>query len=77
MDDSEVDDAEGRLQIGETEQVVQDDLREGIALGVRDIPAIFINGARFEGELTIRNLSASIKELSSVQGTGKGTKKAA
>src|SRR5690606_4092907 len=32
LDDGQVDDAEGRLQIGETEEVIQDDLGEGVLL---------------------------------------------
>lgn len=56
---------------------VQDDLREGIALGVRDIPAIFINGARFEAEPTIKNLSTFIKDLHPRETAIKGAKKAA
>jgi protein-disulfide isomerase len=42
---------------------VQDDLREGISLGVTDIPAIFINDERFEKEPTVKNLKAHIQAL--------------
>lgn len=42
---------------------VQDDLKEGIKLGVTDIPAFFINGKRFEKEPTYKNLSSYIKTL--------------
>ena len=42
---------------------VQDDLKEGLSMGVTDIPALFINGVRFEKELTHKNLSDHIKEL--------------
>lgn len=42
---------------------VQDDLREGISLGVTDIPCFFINEVRFEKEPTRKNLEASINEL--------------
>lgn len=42
---------------------VQDDLKEGIKLGVTDIPAFFINGQRFEQEPTFKNLSSYIKKL--------------
>jgi protein-disulfide isomerase len=52
---------------------VQDDLRDGLALGVRDIPAIFINGNRFEGEPTFKNLTTLIKTHSEA----KSAKKAA
>src|SRR5215216_3371926 len=42
---------------------VQDDLREGISLGVTDIPCFFINGIVFEKEPTRKNLEGAIKEL--------------
>lgn len=42
---------------------VQDDLREGISLGVTDIPCFFINEVRFEKEPTRKNLEAAINEL--------------
>lgn len=40
---------------------VQDDLKEGIGLGVTDIPAVFINDERLEKEATVRNLKAAIQ----------------
>jgi protein-disulfide isomerase len=39
---------------------VQDDLKEGIDRGVKDIPAFFINGERFVGKPTFANLSTAI-----------------
>ena len=42
---------------------VQDDLKDGIDLGVTEIPAFFINGVRFEKEPTYKNLEAAINEL--------------
>ena len=42
---------------------VQDDLREGIEMGVTDVPTFFINGVRFEKEPTYKNLEAAIKSL--------------
>jgi protein-disulfide isomerase len=42
---------------------VQDDLREGIKLGITDIPAFFINGKRFEQAPNFKNLSNYIKTL--------------
>jgi protein-disulfide isomerase len=42
---------------------VQDDLREGLSLGVEDIPALFINGERFEQDLKIKNIKAKIDSL--------------
>jgi len=40
---------------------VQDDLRYGLDAGVTDAPAFLINGEKFEGKITAKNLSASIK----------------
>jgi len=40
---------------------VQDDLREGIDRGVKDLPAFFINDERFEGKPTYANISAAIE----------------
>lgn len=40
---------------------VQDDLKEGIDLGVKDLPAFFINGERFTAKPTYANLSAAIE----------------
>ena len=42
---------------------VQDDLKEGLNLGVTDIPAFFINGKRFEGAVTLKNFTAKIDAL--------------
>lgn len=57
---------------------IQDDLKEGIALGVNDIPALFINGERFKGEITFKEVSTAVKaSLQNVDKKGKGTKKAA
>jgi protein-disulfide isomerase len=40
---------------------VQDDLKEGIDRGVKDLPAFFINGERFIGKPTFANLSTAIE----------------
>ena len=40
---------------------VQDDLKEGITLGVNDVPAFFINGERLKGEITFKLVSTAIK----------------
>jgi protein-disulfide isomerase len=56
---------------------VQDDLREGLNLGVRDVPAIFINGKRFEGDPTIKSLTTLIKARFEGESGIKGAKKAA
>ena len=42
---------------------VQDDLREGINLGVIEIPALFINKVQFTKEITIKNLRSYIDSL--------------
>ena len=42
---------------------VQDDLREGIDLGIREIPVLFINGEWFEKELTLKNIKTRIDSL--------------
>ena len=39
---------------------VQDDLKEGIRLGVKDIPAFFINGQKLTGPATLDNLKMHI-----------------
>jgi protein-disulfide isomerase len=39
---------------------VQDDLKEGINRGVKDIPAFFINDVPFTGKPTFANLSAAL-----------------
>jgi len=41
---------------------VQDDLREGIDRGVKELPAFFINEEVFHGKPTYANLSAAIDE---------------
>lgn len=57
---------------------VQDDLKEGIQLGVTNVPAFFINRKRFEAEPTFRNLSAAVKALLQQQDAkGKTVNKAA
>jgi protein-disulfide isomerase len=39
---------------------VQDDLKEGLDRGVKDLPAFFINDEPFSGKPTFANLSAAI-----------------
>jgi protein-disulfide isomerase len=53
---------------------VQDDLKEGIERGVKDVPAFFINGERFVGKPTFANLSAAI-ETALKKGKRKSTAK--
>jgi protein-disulfide isomerase len=40
---------------------VQDDLKEGIGRGVKELPAFFINDEPFSGKPTFANLSAAIE----------------
>jgi len=40
---------------------VQDDLKEGLDRGIKDLPAFFINDERFTGKPTFVNLSAAIE----------------
>ena len=40
---------------------VQDDLKEGIRLGVKDIPVFFLNGERIKGPITFENLKTHIE----------------
>lgn len=39
---------------------VQDDLKYGIGLGVKEVPAFFINGEKLEGNITEKSLSDNI-----------------
>lgn len=55
---------------------VQDDLREGLDLGITDVPTFFINGKRYSGEINFKALSAAI-EAQSEQIKAKARKKAA
>jgi protein-disulfide isomerase len=41
---------------------VQDDLKYGIDLGVKDVPAFFINGEKLEGNITLRSLTDFIED---------------
>jgi protein-disulfide isomerase len=41
---------------------VRADLLEGIEMGVREVPAIFINGERFKGSPSYANLSKAVDE---------------
>ena len=42
---------------------VQDDLRDGIKMGVTTVPTFFINGELFDKEPTFKNLSSHIANL--------------
>ncbi|HWJ92222.1 MAG TPA: thioredoxin domain-containing protein [Flavisolibacter sp.] len=46
---------------------VQDDLKEGLRMGVTEIPVLFINGTRFEKDPSFRNLKQHIEGLLSHQ----------
>lgn len=41
---------------------VQDDLKYGIRLGVKGVPAFFVNGKKLEGEITEESLKESINK---------------
>jgi predicted DsbA family dithiol-disulfide isomerase len=41
---------------------VQDDLREGLALGIREIPALLINGKKIDKPLNLKMISKAIQE---------------
>lgn len=53
---------------------IQDDLKEGLDKGVKEIPALFINGKLYKDEIEFENLEALIKESGTKQ---KQVKKAA
>lgn len=42
---------------------VQDDLKDGLKLGVSEVPTLFINNERFTKELSPRNLKSAIDEV--------------
>ncbi|MGN6540251.1 MAG: DsbA family protein [Ginsengibacter sp.] len=42
---------------------VQDDLKYGIRLGVKEVPVLFINGKKLEGEITQASLTESINAV--------------
>jgi len=48
---------------------VQDDLKEGIKLGITDIPAIFINGEQVTKEPNLKNMKAAIEPLLKTKST--------
>ncbi|MBC7721908.1 MAG: thioredoxin domain-containing protein [Pedobacter sp.] len=52
---------------------VQDDLKEGIQMGVTTVPTFFINGELFDKEPTFKNLSSYILALSDKGGEVKKT----
>ena len=68
-----------QLMNGDFGWYVQDDIREGLELGVREIPALFINGKMMDKPLTINRVNSAIrKELSNAKGSSvKGKSRAA
>ena len=42
---------------------VQDDLKYGIELGIKEVPAFFVNGEKMEGDVTVELLSNKIDEV--------------
>ncbi len=56
---------------------VQDDLKEGLDRGVKDIPAFFVNDVQVKGKPTYASISAAINEaLNSIKKKTTATKKA-
>lgn len=49
------------LVTGKFGQYVQDDLAAGIKLGVKEAPTFFINGMKFEGRVTVKNLCEEVE----------------
>ena len=41
---------------------VQDDLKEGIDLGVKEVPTFFINGEKLEGNINLKSLTDFIND---------------
>jgi protein-disulfide isomerase len=48
---------------------VQDDLDEGLRLGVNSVPTFFVNGEKLEGEVTAEKLGEKIEEALTNTGT--------
>jgi protein-disulfide isomerase len=46
---------------------VQDDLTEGIQLGVKDVPAFFVNGKEVKGNISLKILKEAIDEALNVK----------
>ncbi|MBC8032667.1 MAG: thioredoxin domain-containing protein [Chitinophagaceae bacterium] len=46
---------------------VQDDLNEGLQLGIKDVPAFFINGKEVKGNITLKTLKEAIDEALNVK----------
>lgn len=55
---------------------VQDDLKEGMRMGVKNVPTFFVNGKLVEGEPTYKNIATCIEEVLKTKKT-KAVKKAA
>lgn len=51
-----------QLMNGDFGWQVQDDLREGIALGIRDIPVLIINGKLIDQPLSLKRINKAIRE---------------
>jgi len=56
---------------------VQDDLKEGIQLGITDVPVFFINGTRYDGAITFKGMNEYIKSLLQGEKKAKRVKTAA
>ena len=51
-----------QLMNGDFGWYVQDDIREGIAMGVREVPTLFINGKMVDKPLTLNRINKLIRE---------------
>lgn len=51
------------MVMGRFGQFVQDDLAAGMKLGVRELPAIFLNGERVGGRLTVKNICELVETM--------------
>jgi len=49
------------LVTGKFGQYVQDDLASGIKRGVKEAPAFFINGAKLEGRISVKNICDQVE----------------
>ena len=46
---------------------IQDDIKEGIALGIRNIPVLLINGIIMEKPLTLHRINKAIRNALNVR----------
>ncbi|HXB08393.1 MAG TPA: thioredoxin domain-containing protein [Puia sp.] len=51
------------LITGKYGQYVQDDLALGLRMGIKEAPSFFINGVKFEGRITVKNLCDQVEAV--------------